>query len=75
MSCTPGRVVSKVRELNIPQETSMRSLILPRLRDWDSGIHDIFACGIWNPGNFELWNPEFWALKSGKQLKKSTLSR
>ena len=51
MSCTPGRVVSKVRELNLPQETSMRSLILPRLTE----------LGLWNPRNFCLWN-----LESGK---------
>ena len=24
-----------------------------------SGIREIFTCGIWNPGNFCLWNPEF----------------
>ena len=60
MSCTPGRVVSKVRELNLPQETSMRSLILPRLREGipestifllvESGIREILSCGIRNSG-------------------------
>ena len=24
-----------------------------------------------NPGNFFLWNPEYWSLEPGKQLKES----
>ena len=42
----------------------------PHVRD--SGIREIFACGIWNPGKFNgLWNLESWALESGLQLKQS----
>ena len=38
----------------------------------DSGIREIFACGIRNPGKFNgLWNLESWALESGLQLKQS----
>ena len=30
-----------------------------------------FKSGFWNPGNFNLWNPESWALESVIQLKES----
>ena len=34
----------------------------------ESGIREIFACGIWNPGKFCLWNPKsgkFYLVESG----------
>ena len=37
----------------------------------DSGIREIFACGIRNPPKkICLWNPKSWALESGLQFKK-----
>ena len=36
-----------------------------------SRIREIFAFRIRNPGKFYSWNPESWALESGKQLKES----
>ena len=32
------------------------AILSPHVRD--SGIWEIFACGILNPGNYCLWNPE-----------------
>ena len=40
----------------------------------DSGIQEIFACGIQNPGNICLWILESWALKRGIQIKESGTS-
>ena len=37
----------------------------------DTGIRDIFACGIRNPGRFELGILKSWALESGIYLKES----
>ena len=37
----------------------------------DSGIQEIFACGIRNLGKFCLWNPKSWALESRIQLRES----
>ena len=28
----------------------------------DSGIREMFGCGIRKLGNFHLWNPDSWAL-------------
>ena len=44
-------------------------LILPLWGNPDSSIWEIIACGIQNPGNSCLCNPESWALQSGLQLK------
>ena len=41
----------------------------PHVRD--TGIRDIFACGIRNPGRFEMGDLKSWALESGIQLKES----
>ena len=43
----------------------------PHVRD--TGIRDIFACGIRNPGRFELGNLKSWALESGIHLKESEI--
>ena len=37
----------------------------------DSGIRELFACGIRNSSKFCLCNPEYCALESGIQLKES----
>ena len=37
----------------------------------DSGISEMFACGIRNPGTFCLWDLESWALEPGIQLEES----
>ena len=37
----------------------------------DIRILETFACGIWNPGDVCLWNPEFYALEPGIQLNES----
>ena len=60
-----------------PRESDIRLLsyffnIWPHV--WDSGIRDIFACGIRNPAKFCKWNPESWVLESGIQLKESGIS-
>ena len=41
------------------------------LRNLQSGIRNLFAYGIWNPGKFCLWNPESWGLESRIQLHES----
>ena len=33
-----------------------------------SGIWEMFACGIQDPGNLCMWNLELWALESGTLL-------
>ena len=40
----------------------------------DIRILETFACGIWNPGDVCLWNPEFCALKPGIQLNESGIA-
>ena len=39
----------------------------------DSGIWEIFACGIRNTGKFGMWNPESWVLESRIQHKESRI--
>ena len=51
----------------------LKPVFRPMKANPDSGIREIFACGIWNPG---LWNPEYSSrnpeshqrLKSGIQI-------
>ena len=44
---------------------------MPREGNRGFEIQERVARGIRNLGKFSLWNPESWALGSGKQLKKS----
>ena len=39
----------------------------------DSGIWEIFACGIRNTGKFGTWHPESWVLESRIQHKESRI--
>ena len=37
----------------------------------ESGIRDVFACGIRDPGYSQFWNPQSWTLDSRMQYKES----
>ena len=39
----------------------------------DSGIWEIFVCGIRNTGKFGMWHPESWVLESRIQHKESRI--
>ena len=46
---------------DIENRCTVLNHVAPRVRD--SGIRQIFACGIGNSGKFCLWNPRSWNLE------------
>ena len=43
----------------LPSQSFHRTSYRPMYRYPDIRILETFACGIWNPGDVCLWNPEF----------------